>query len=116
MGYGKQRTTMSNPITKWIKECMEKNEEIERQFEDRVAENTINSVKHRDLSRINVRDKGYYKNDPRSRGPDHFYVAHSTLKASKGGINSSAHAMEFYNEQGRKKRKDMMARLSDGSG
>jgi len=91
---------------------MEKNEDIESKFEERVAENSINSVKHRDLSRLNVRDKGFYLTDPRSRGPDHFFVAHSTLKANKAGLNSSYHAMEFYNDQGRKKRDYMLAKFS----
>mmetsp|Transcript_379 Transcript_379/g.487 ORF Transcript_379/g.487 Transcript_379/m.487 type:complete len:107 (-) Transcript_379:99-419(-) len=103
---------MSNPISKWIKDIMEKNEDIESKFEERVAENSINSVKHRDLSRLNVRDKGFYLTDPRSRGPDHFFVAHSTLKANKAGLNSSYHAMEFYNDQGRKKRDYMLAKFS----
>jgi len=59
-----------------------------------------------------VRDKGFYLTDPRSRGPDHFFVAHSTLKANKAGLNSSYHAMEFYNDQGRKKRDYMLAKFS----
>jgi len=29
---------MSNPISKWIKDIMEKNEDIESKFEERVAE------------------------------------------------------------------------------
>lgn len=73
---------------------------------------SINSVKLRDLKQVSHKSFGYYTEDPRSRQFDHFFVAHSTLKASPGGINSSAKAMEFYNELGEKKRQEMLAKYS----
>lgn len=92
---------------------METYDERESKFEDRVASMSINSVKLKDSRNISHRTSGFYKEEPRTRSFDHFFVAHSTLKANKGGLNSSAKAMEFYNDLGEKKRERMIAQFKD---
>eukprot|EP00545_Synedropsis_sp_CCMP1620_P001665 CAMPEP_0119002740 /NCGR_PEP_ID=MMETSP1176-20130426/95_1 /TAXON_ID=265551 /ORGANISM="Synedropsis recta cf, Strain CCMP1620" /LENGTH=106 /DNA_ID=CAMNT_0006954253 /DNA_START=86 /DNA_END=406 /DNA_ORIENTATION=+ len=104
---------MSNPITSWIKSHMELYNEREEKFEDRVASMSINSVKLKDSRNKSHRSSGFYKDEPRTRSFDHFFVAHSTLKSIPGGISSSHQAMEFYNDLGAKKRERMIAKFKD---
>jgi hypothetical protein len=72
---------------------------------------SINSVKLKDARNKSHRSSGFYKEEPRTRSFDHFFVAHSTLKTVEGGINSSHKAMEFYNDLGAKKRERMIAQF-----
>ena len=59
------------------------------------------------------RYSGHFKYDPRTRGFDHFFFAHSTLKGTTGGINSSAFAMDFYNDQAERRLAQIMKDKQD---
>lgn len=74
---------------------------------------SINSVKLKDSRNKSHRSSGFYREETRTRSFDHFFVAHSTLKAVDGGKNSSHNAMEFYNDLGAAKRARMIAQFKN---
>jgi len=82
-------------------------------FEDRVAEMSIHCVKKKDQKHGKTGRTRLYQKNYASRGDDRHFVAHSTLKASSAGMNSSASALEFYSMQGMKKREEMLKKYSD---
>ncbi|KAI2495101.1 hypothetical protein MHU86_19415 [Fragilaria crotonensis] len=104
---------MSNPVTTWIKSIMENDEERDAEFEDRVASTSVLAAKLVDQRNTPHRYSGYYKEDFRTRGFDHFFYASSTLKANVGGIRSSGYAMEFYNDLAEKKLAKVIAKCKE---
>lgn len=124
---------MVNPITAFIKGGMQSAADDNAEMVDRVAEwvflrkmlrvagtathwltslssfsrikrTSINAQKLVDERHGPSRRHQFWREERRSRGFDHFCVAHSSLKASEGGYRSSIKAMRYYIDEAEQKR------------
>ena len=76
---------------------------------------SIKGVKYMEGRKSSLLHSGHYKENYFARPFDHFFVAHSTLKAHTGGIISSTSARDFYIDLGVKKRERMIAKIKSES-
>lgn len=54
----------------------------------------------------------FWREERRTRGFDHFFVAHSSLKASPGGLHSSFKAARYYNDEAMVKREELLKKYN----
>jgi hypothetical protein len=76
---------------------------------------SIKGVKHTEERKTPLVHSDHHRDDYIIRPFDHFFIAHSTLKAHVGGITSSPSARDFYIDLGEKKRERMIAKLKSES-
>mmetsp|Transcript_7604 Transcript_7604/g.16896 ORF Transcript_7604/g.16896 Transcript_7604/m.16896 type:complete len:107 (-) Transcript_7604:935-1255(-) len=87
---------MSNPITTWIKSCMETYKEREDWMEDRVAENSINSQKFSDERHGPFRPYNVFQGEMRSQPNFRPAAAISSYAGQEAGNAKSFRAMRYY--------------------
>jgi hypothetical protein len=49
----------------------------------------------------------FWREERRTRGFDHFFVAHSSLKASQGGYHSSFKSARYYSDEAMEQKKEL---------
>lgn len=69
---------------------------------------SINAQKIVDESHNAYHPHQFWREERRTRGFDHFFVAHSSLKASPGGHHSSFKAANYYIDEAEAKRDELL--------
>ncbi|KAL7519218.1 hypothetical protein ACHAWX_004004 [Stephanocyclus meneghinianus] len=87
---------MSNPITTWIKACMETYRDREEWFEDRVASNSVNSQKFSDERHGPFKPHNVYQSELRARPNFRPNAAISSYAGSEAGDAGSFRAVRYY--------------------
>lgn len=102
----------SNPITSWIKSCMETNDGRVALMEDRVAEHSINAQKLSDERHNSSRPHNVIQHEMRSRPNFRPSIAISAYGNQEAGEISSFRAMRYYQGQSVQRRDEILTEIA----
>mmetsp|Transcript_23565 Transcript_23565/g.51041 ORF Transcript_23565/g.51041 Transcript_23565/m.51041 type:complete len:108 (+) Transcript_23565:78-401(+) len=89
---------MSNPVTAWIKSCMETHQDREDWMVERLSENSINAQKLRDERSGPFKMHNAYQQEMRSKPNYRASAATSGLAGKDGGNIGSYRAVRYYQD------------------
>ncbi|KAL3791610.1 hypothetical protein HJC23_012200 [Cyclotella cryptica] len=110
--YTPDKLTMSNPITSWIKACMETYKDREEWFEDRIASNSINSQKFSDERHGPFKPHNVYQSEMRARPNFRPNAAISSYAGSEAGDAGSFRAVRYYQGKFAERRDEILTDLA----
>uniref|UniRef100_A0A7S1Z7P8 Uncharacterized protein n=1 Tax=Trieres chinensis TaxID=1514140 RepID=A0A7S1Z7P8_TRICV len=105
-----------NPITSMMRSMMESQKERDAKFIHRIGESSVDSQKVVDERSGPTRADMFWRSDPRSRGNDHFYFAHSSYKGKPEGCVSSYKAYRYYSDKAAERRDALLAKAKAEEG
>mmetsp|Transcript_30197 Transcript_30197/g.64099 ORF Transcript_30197/g.64099 Transcript_30197/m.64099 type:complete len:107 (+) Transcript_30197:1870-2190(+) len=103
---------MTNPITAWIKSCMETHEGREAWMVERVSENSINSQKFADERHSPYAPHDVYRCENRTHPNFRPAFAVSGYAGQEAGNAGSFRAMRYYQSGFSKRRDEIMTEIA----
>ncbi|EJK46231.1 hypothetical protein THAOC_35108 [Thalassiosira oceanica] len=105
---------MSNPVTSWIKSCMETYKDREDWMVERVAVNSVNAQKLKDERHGPQKVHNYWRVENRTR-PNFYPVAAISAQAGQAiGDSGSFGAMRAYSDGFKKRRDEILTDIARG--